>query len=69
MMFDSKGRKGLAEGTGNPAHPKIAVIIANKLLFVADSKASITTGVVSVFLDGYSGEEMQQICNSVNEKR
>ena len=69
MTFDNKGTKDLAEGTGNPLHPKIAVVVANRLLYVVDNTAPIKTGVMCGGLVGYSDEEMKIMQISPDNKR
>jgi hypothetical protein len=69
MTFDDTGTKNLAKGTGNPLHPKIAVIIANRLLYVVESRTSIKTGIMCVALLGYSEKEMEEMHNSIDIKR
>jgi hypothetical protein len=69
MTFDNKGTKDLAKGTGNPSHPKIAVVIANRLLYVVENTTSIKTGIMCVGLIGYSEQEMEKMRDSVDIKR
>ncbi|MFC0515988.1 hypothetical protein ACFFGT_17330 [Mucilaginibacter angelicae] len=69
MTFDDTGTKDLAKGTGNPLYPKIAVIIANKLLYVVENRTSIKTGIMCVALLGYSEKEMDEMRNSIDIKR
>ncbi len=69
LVFDNKGTKDLAEGTGNALHPKIAVIVANKLLYVVDNTYSIKTGIMYIGLKGYSEKEMKAMLAAVNNKK
>ncbi|MDB4920049.1 MAG: hypothetical protein JWQ54_2032 [Mucilaginibacter sp.] len=69
MTFDDTGTKNVAKGTGNPQHPKIAVIIANRLLYVVENRTSIKTGIMCVALLGYSEKEMEEMRNSIDIKR
>lgn len=69
MTFDDTGTKDLAKGTGNPLHPKIAVIIANRLLYVIENKTPIKSGTTCVILLGYSKKEMDEMRNSIDKKR
>ncbi len=69
LTFDKKGTVDLAEGTGNPLHPKIAAIVANRLLFVVDNRTSIKTGVMCVGLVGYSEQDMQEMRIAVDHKK
>jgi len=69
MEFDAKGTNDLADGTGNVLHPKIAVVVANQLLFVVDNAAKIKTGVMNVYLDGYTDPELKALQDAVEHKR
>ncbi|WP_295674696.1 hypothetical protein [uncultured Mucilaginibacter sp.] len=70
MTFDSKGTHDLKEGTGNfLLQPKIAMVVANQLLYVVDNNAKITTGVVFVALLGYSDTEMRALQDQVEHKK
>jgi len=69
LTFDEKGTKDLEEGTGNPMHPKIAVVIANKLLYVVENTSKIKTGIMCIALIGYSEQEMETMRHSVENKR
>jgi hypothetical protein len=68
LTFDNKGTKDLEEGTGNILHPKIAIVIAGKLLYVVDNNAKIKTGVMCIGLVGYSKDEMARIKTSIDHK-
>ena len=69
MTLDKKGTNDLEKGTGNPLHPKIAVVVANRLLYVLENATSVKSGIMSVLLDGYSGQEMEAMLDSVKNKR
>ena len=69
MTFDSKGTNDLADGTGNVLHPKIAVVIANQLICVVDNTAKIKTGVMNVYLEGYTDPELKALQDAVEHKR
>jgi len=69
MTFDKKGTNDLAKGTGNPLHPKIAVVVANRLLYVLENATSVKSGIMSVLLDGYSGQEIEAMLDSIKNKR
>lgn len=68
MAFDSKGTKDLQEGTGNSEHPRIAVVILGKLLYVVDNNTKIKTGVMCVGLLDYFDEDMKAIKLAVDQK-
>src|SRR5262245_50821142 len=61
MIFDTIGTQDLANGTGNISFPKIAVVLAGKLLYVVDNTSKIKTGIMCVGLQGYSRQELEAI--------
>ena len=65
LEFDAQGTEDLKDGTGNPQHPKIAVVIANKLLYVVDNDAKIETGRMQILLEGYSDQQLNRIKESI----
>jgi len=69
LTFDDQGTKDIEEGTGNSMHPKIAVVIANKLLYVVENTSKIKTGIMCIALIGYSEQEMEAMRHSVENKR
>jgi hypothetical protein len=69
MDFDEKGTKDFINVTGNPSYPFIAVVIANRLLYVVENREKMTKGKMTVLLDGYSKEEMQSMVNEVKKKK
>ena len=68
MTFDNKGTKDIESNTGNPLHPKVAVIIANKLFYVFDNNAKFSKGIMCVILENLSGQEMIELKKKVDEK-
>ncbi|MRG44099.1 hypothetical protein GFS24_03190 [Chitinophaga sp. SYP-B3965] len=68
MEFDAKGTEDLKAGTGHPLHPKLALVLANKLLYVVDNASSIKTGIFTIVLDGYSEQEAKTVRRAVEEK-
>ncbi|HLZ85617.1 MAG TPA: hypothetical protein VKQ52_00200, partial [Puia sp.] len=70
IAFDEKGTQDLKEITGNPRYPYIAVVVANRLLAVAESQQQkVRTGTLRIMLDNYSKEEMQEMMDEANKKR
>jgi len=69
LKFDSEVTKDLAEGTGNPFHSKIAVVIANKLLYVVENNAKIKTGVMNIYVGNYSDQGIQEMQNAIANKK
>jgi len=69
LTFDDQGTKDIEEGTGNSMHLKVAVVIANKLLYVVENTSKIKTGIMCIALIGYSEQEMEAMRHSVENKR
>ena len=69
MEFDEKGTQSLKDVTGNPLYPNIAIVVANRLLYVVEVQGQITTGKNRILLDGYSKEEMEAMVDAVIKKR
>lgn len=69
MEFDDKGTQSMKDITGNPLYPYIAVVVANKLLYVVEVQGKITTGKTRILLDDYSMDEMQSMVYAINKKR
>ncbi|MDN3581754.1 hypothetical protein [Mucilaginibacter flavus] len=69
MTFDNAGTEALANGTGNPLHPKIAAVVANRLLYVVENKTPITNGSTCVALLGYTEKEIEEMRNAIDKKR
>jgi sulfur transfer protein SufE len=47
----------------------IAVVIANKLLYVVDNDAKIETGRMQILLEGYSDQQLNRIKESIQAKK
>jgi preprotein translocase subunit SecD len=69
MEFDEKGTQSFKDVTGNPLYPNIAIVVANRLLYVVEVQGQISTGKTTILLDGYSKEEMDAMLEAVNKKR
>lgn len=69
MGFDEKGTQNFKDITGNPLHPYIAVVVANRLLYVVENQQKITTGKTRILIDGYSKEEMQAMVDEIKKKK
>ena len=69
MVMDKKGTKDLKEGTGNFAYPYIAVVIANKLLYVVENHYKFETGVMSIILVNYSEKEIEEMLAAIKNKK
>ena len=69
MVMDNKGTQNLKQGTGNFAHPYIAVVIANRLLYVVENNYKIETGIMSIILVNYPEEVMEEMLDAIRNKR
>lgn len=69
LTFDEKGTKDLEAGTGNPEHDQIAIVIAGRLLFVAENAAKIHTGVMRIVMNDYTPDEIIAMKMAIKQKR
>ncbi len=69
LIFDSTGTAKLAEGTGNPLHPKIAVVLTNQLYYVVENNVSIKTGVMCIAIENHNDENLKQLQNTIANKK
>ena len=69
MVLNIAGTKALAEGTGNPKYPYMAVVITNKLLYIVKNVSNIKTGVMSILLTGYSEDEIKGMVEAIKQKK
>lgn len=69
LKFDAQGTKDLEAGTGNPFHNKIAVVVANKLLYVVGNTTKIRTGIMNIYVDDYPDTKKQAMLNAIKNKR
>lgn len=69
IELDEKGTQRFKDVTGNPLYPNIAIVVANRLLYVVEVQAQISTGKTTILLNGYSKEEMEAMVDAVNKKR
>lgn len=69
MEFDEKGTQNFKDITGNPLYPYIAVVVANRLLFVVEVQDKVTTGKARILINGYSKEEMEAMVDAISKKR
>ena len=69
MTFDEQGTRDLQDGTGNSLHPKIAMVIANRLLYVVDNSSRIEKGVMCVEVEQYPEQDIAAMQRSIAEKR
>ena len=68
LKFDSIGTEALKRITGNPDYPELGWVLANKLVYVVINKANITTGILNIFLDDYSEEELRTMVEAIRNK-
>jgi hypothetical protein len=69
IVLDNPGAKDLEQETGNPSHQYIAVVIANRLLYVVENTSQIKTGIMQIILVDYSEKEVSNMIDAINEKR
>jgi len=50
-------------------HPTIAVVIANKLLYIITDAEAAQKGEMLIFLEDYSDDELESMLNAVLHKR
>jgi len=65
MEYDSIGTIELMKMTGNKAYPQLAVIVANRLIYVFENEQKIITGKMRIILEGYEDRELTGMLNSV----
>jgi preprotein translocase subunit SecD len=68
MVLDDQGTRKFKEVTGNPAYPFIAIVIANRLLYVVENKANITTGIMNIIVNEYSEKELKELLVAISRK-
>lgn len=68
LSFDESGTKAL-RGIGTPLHSTIAVVIANRLLYVITDAEAIQKGEMLISLENYSEDEVESMLNAVLHKR
>lgn len=69
MEFDEKGTQNFKDITGNPLYPYIAVVVANRLLYVVEVQGNVTSNKADIILTDYSNKEMQAMVDEINKKR
>lgn len=69
IILDNEGTKYLEQGTGNSSHTYIAIVIANRLLYVVENTSQIKTGIMQIILVDYSEKEVNEMIDAINQKR
>lgn len=69
LEFDKEGTQSLLEGTGNPVYPYVAVVIANRLLYVVKNEAKIKRGVMTISLVGYTDAQIEEMVKAIYQKK
>ena len=69
IVLDNAGTKAFEQGTGNSAHPYVAVVIANRLLYVVENTSKIKTGIMQIALVDYSEKEVNDMIEAITQKR
>ena len=69
LVLDNQGTKDLENGTGNPSYPYIAIVMANRLIYVVENTSKIKTGIMQIVLVDYTESEVADMVNAVSQKR
>jgi hypothetical protein len=69
IVLDKMGTKHLAQATGDGKHPYLAIVIANRLLYVVGNSTQIKTGLMEIVLVDYSEKEVQDMMEAIENKR
>ena len=69
IVLDNQGTSDLEKGTGNRSQQHIAVVIANRLLYVVENTTQIKTGIMQLHLLDYSEKEVNDMVSAINQKR
>lgn len=68
LILDDKGLQNLGEGTGNSVHPKMAVVLANHLLYVVETPQKITSKEMCILIADYSKDEQRSILAAIKKE-
>lgn len=68
LTFNEKGTENIKAATNKALQSKMAVIIANKLIYVVKIEGVIKTGVVYIGLYDYTEEEIEALKKAVDNK-
>jgi preprotein translocase subunit SecD len=68
LVLDNQGTKDLEEATGNSIYPKIAIVMANRLLYVVENSSKIKTGIMQIILIDYNQNEVDEMVNAISNK-
>lgn len=69
LTMDEQGTQDLKNGLKNSLDKDIAVVIANRLLYVARNKMATSNGTMCVSMQSYSEDEIEAMRKAVEEKR
>ena len=69
IVLDNQGTTDLAEATGNSSYPYIAIVMANRLLYVVENTSKIKTGIMQVILVDYAENEIDEMVNAIIKKK
>ncbi len=69
LVLDNQGTKDLEEATGNSSYPYIAIIMANRLLYVVENTSKIKTGLMQIILVDYTENEVDEMVNAITQKK
>lgn len=68
LTFDAKGAQDLKEGTSSMMHSQIAVVIVGKLITVPNIESTITGRSLSIAMNNYTVQELQEIIHKIEQK-
>jgi len=69
LFMDEKGTRDLRKGTSKQLPYSIAIVVANRLLYVAEVQSPIAKGDVVVLLNDYSESEAEEMLGAIKQKR
>lgn len=69
IVLDNAGKKHLEQGTGNPAHLNMAIVIANSLFYAVDNASKTKTGIMPLMLTDYIENGTNEMISAITRKR
>lgn len=69
IVLDNQATKDLEQLSDNPSYPYIAVVIANRLLYIVKNTSKIKSGIMQIILDEYTENEVDAMVNAIRQKK
>jgi hypothetical protein len=69
ITMDEQGTQDLKKGLANSLNKDIAVVIANRLLYVARNKMATSNGTMCISMQSYTEDEIEAMRKAVEQKR